>query len=446
MPLPPSTLQNTLAVVDQYDSEANIARYSRTALMLIGGLFAAFVVGMVLIPIQGAVIASGQVGAESRVKHIAHPVGGIVAGIFVRNGDHVTKGEPLVQLDNNVSQAARSFASLTVDQLKAQRARLDAERLGRASIEFPPELLNSKDPGAQEAMEQQRRLFISRRSDQTQQRAQLNARVDQYQEQVSGYEAQITALKRQQALIEPELKGVQDLWTKGLVTISRLNQLERTAADMDGSIASLGAQIAEARAHETEIREQIIQLDETRRSDSATQLDTVNSTLNDQQVRNVTAGDQLDQSLIRAPYEGTVDKLTITAIGDVVKPADPIMDIVPDKDPMVVEAAVQPTDVDQVKVGQPVRIKFSGLNSTAIPDFNGKVIYVAAARSSNPDTKQAFYEVRAQIDAEGLKDYPSVILKSGLPAQLYIQTGYRSMISYITKPLRDQISRAFRDN
>jgi HlyD family type I secretion membrane fusion protein len=443
---PPSVIVPPNNQPEEFDAQARVTRNARHALILLGGLLLLVGGGMALVPIQGAVVASGQVGAASRVKRIAHPIGGIVAQVLVHNGDHVVAGQTLVRLDSDVSSTANAMTNLSVDQLQAQRARLLAVQLGQSYITFPPELAQRKDPGALTAMDNERSQFIAQQSETEQQRAQLLARAAQYQEQISGYLSQIASLEREKALIQPERASVQELWSKGLVTIARLNQLERSTTELDGQIATTRSSVAAARAHITEIREQAVQLDATRRSQAGTQLAALNSSLNDQMARNASAADQFKRSVIAAPYDGYVNKLSITAIGDVIKPADPIMEIVPDKDPMIVEGMVQVQDIDQVRNGQPIRIRFTAFNSTTSPEINGTLIFVASEKTSNPDTKQSYYEVRASISEADLKRYPELALKSGMPAEMFIQTGYRSMFSYITKPLFDQIRRSFRDN
>ena len=428
------------------DFESTMRSNSRRAMLLFGLLIVVFFVSMVLIPIGGAVVASGQVGVESRIKRIAHPNGGVIANIYVSNGDAVKEGDPLLRFDDNVSGTTSELSSLTVVQLLAQRARLDAERLGHSSVTFPQVLINSTEPGAREAMTDERRLFITRRNEQTQLRAQLASRVVQYRREISGYNAQITALQKQQALIGPELEGVRDLWDRNLVTLSRLNQLERTGADIEGSVASLQAQIAQAQARISETNEQVIQLAETRRAEAGSQLSQINSVLNEQQVRSVTADDTQRRTLVRAPYDGVVDKLAFNTIGDVIRPAETIMEIVPDRDRLLVEVAVSPVDIDRVAIGQETRIRFTAFSNTATPEIGGRIIHVAPERTDNPETGASFYAARVSVDAAELRDNPEIALRPGMPADVFIQTGSRPMISYITKPLQDQFARAFRDN
>lgn len=420
-------------------------RSGQRLVIAVSGLFLLLLLAGALIPIGSAVIGLGQVGVATRVKRIAHPTGGVITQIAVINGQHVGLGQLLMQLDDKVTMADATYSSLTVEQLLAQRARLEAERLGNGRILFPSELTAAVTDSARKAIADEQRLFTVRASEQAGIRAQLSARVQQYNQEISGLTSQIGSLQKQRTLIEPERQSVRELWDKQLVTISRLNELERTAAAIDGSIASLNAQIAQSRAKISETHEQMIQIGDTRRSQAGVELAQVNTALNQQRVRSVAASDQQNRSDIRAPYAGTVEKIAFAAIGDVVKPAEPIMEIVPDRDQMVVEVAVSPTDIDQVRNGQRARIRFSAFNRAATPEIPGRVMYVASDRSSDPEGKTAFYSVRVEVDRTAL-DAAKLQLRGGMPAEVYIETGNRSMISYVTKPLRDQFARSFKDN
>lgn len=434
--------ESTAAVA--YDPDTGIRGKLRFSLIAIAVLVFGFGTAAAVVPIGGAVVGGGQVGVASRVKRVAHPTGGIVAAIYVQNGDHVAKGDILMRLDDTVTGADAQLSGLTVDQLRAQRARLEAERLGTGVIDFPNDLAGTADADVRKAIQDERRLFVIKQSEGAGMRAQLTARVSQYSKEIDGYNAQISALRKQAALIEPERAGVKELWDKGLVTISRLNQLERTAADIQGSVAALQASIAQSQARMTEAREQMIQLGETRRSEAGNQLTAVNSTLNQQQVRSVSAGDQQDRSVIRAPYAGIVDKVAFAAVGDVIRPAETIMEIVPDDDKLVVETAISPADIDQIRAGQRARIRFTAFSSTATPEIAGRVIVVAPERTTNEQGNTSFYAVRVEIDQKALMR-EDMKLVAGMPAEVFIETNSRSMLSYITKPLRDQFNRAFLD-
>ena len=434
----------SMLLPDAYDPEVGVKHKLRS--LLIGAilLLAMVLVGGMLVPIGGAVIAGGQIGVESRVKRVAHPTGGVIAEILVRNGQRVRQGQVLMRFDDQVSEADAEFSSLSVDQMLAQSARLQAEWLGLARIVFPSNL-STKNPEAAKAMADQQRLFRIRQSEHSGIKAQIAARIVQYEQQIAAQRARIRSLQKQSALIDPERQGVRELWDQDLVTISRLNQLERAAAEVDGNINAMQAEIAQVEARITEARQQIIQLDETYRSEAGAQLAQLNTALNQQQIRSVSAGDAQSRSLVRAPYDGVVDKLAFNNVGGVVRPAETLMEIVPDGDAMIVEAVIISQDIDRVREGQAARIRFTAFSNTTTPEISGKVITVAADLTFDPVSNTSYYPARIAINQAELKRYPLLMLKPGMPAEVFIETGYRSMISYLTKPLRDQFSRAFRD-
>jgi HlyD family secretion protein len=413
--------------------------------LAIAALVLMLIVMAATVPIGGAVIGAGQVVVPSQVKRIAHPTGGVIGEILVANGQHVDAGQVLLRLDDRVTGADARFADLTVEQLLAQKARLEAERLGQPTIAFPPELTGAHSASATRAMTDESHLFALRRTEEAEMKAQLSARIAQDNQEIRGFEAQIAALREQRALIERERQGVRELWDRQLVTISRMNQLDRTMADMGGSIGSLEAQIAQTRAKITEAQEQAIQLGQTRRVEAGNDLNQTNTTLNQQQMRRVSANDSRDRSAIRAPYAGTVEKIAFAAVGDVIRPAEPIMEIVPDHDAMEVEAMISPADIDHVRPGEEARVRFSSFNRAATPELIGKVTYVATDRTENAEARQAYYLVRIALD-EAVVAREHLTLKSGMPAEVHIASGSRSLMSYLMKPLRDQFGRAFRDN
>ena len=425
--------------------EAKLGRQTRRSLQIVGVLILGLFLLAAVIPIGGAVIGQGKVGLAGKVKRVTHPTGGVIAAIFVRNGSKVRAGQPLLQFDNGVSGSQSHFAAATVSQLLAQKARLEAEQLGLPAIRFPEELTRSSSPDAAQAVADQARLFRLRQDEQAGLRAQLATRTVQMRREIAGYNAQIVALQQQSALIEPERQGVRELWKDGLVTINRKNELERTAVDLTGRIGSLRASIARTEAQISEVGEQSIQLGQTRRSEAGAELAQVNNALNEQRSRSVVATDAQDRSLVKAAYAGVVDKLAFFAVGDVVRPAEPIMEIVPENDELIVEASISPNDVEQVAAGQSARIRFSSLNSTATPEVLGKVVFVAPEQTVSEDGRSAWFAVRVEMSRSSLRQ-SGVAIRTGIPAEVYIETGSRTMLSYVTKPLRDQLARAFRDN
>ncbi len=428
-----------------YDPEEQVRRYSRFALIAVVILAVFFIGATTFVPIGGAVIAQGELDAATRVKRVAHPSGGTIAQLFVKNGDQVAKGQVLLRFEDAVAGSDASSSMLTYDQMRAQRARLEAERLGASRVTFDY-ATPADTAGARKAIADEAKLFQIRQAEEAGLIAQLNQRIVQYRRQILGYQRQIDSLIKQQTLIAPERDGLESLYQRGLVTLSRRNQLARTMADLDGSIGSLQAQIAQAQARISETREQIIQAGETHRSEAGTKLGELNAQLNQQQARSVATGDVANRMVVRAPSAGIVDKLAYAASGELVKPGDMILEIVPSGEAMVVQASVAPIDVDQVEVGQVARVRFSTLNSALVPEAMGHVIAVAPDRTVDSTGQRAFYPVRVRLDDLGFAKRYGVNLRAGMPSEVFLSTGSRSMISYLTKPIHDQLTRSFRDN
>jgi len=442
---PPSLLlAPAQPVEDLVDPKAALKRNLRIGLIAVAVLVFGLFGLAALVDIRGAVIATGEVSVESKVKKIAHPTGGVISEIYVRDGARVKAGDVLMRLDSRVSGVSASVSEAGLDQLLAMRARLEAERDSRPYPVFPAQLVRRQDPSARSAIAEESRLFRLRQQARIGQHAQLAERVRQLDQQIRGYQAQIAASQRQSELIQPELEGVRELWEKKLVTINKLNSLERTAVDLDANVASLSANIAQSRARVTEIRQQMIQLDQDARSQAGAELSEVIAKLADQQVRTVSTDDTFDRSTIRAPYDGVVDKLAFTTIGGVIPPAETIMEIVPDSDRLTVEAKISPADVDQLRIGQDAKLRFSAFNVQTTPELNGKLTHVSAETTVDERTGAAFYKVRLDVEQDELRQLGGLKLVPGMPVEAYIQTGERSLLSFITKPLRDQLNRAFR--
>jgi HlyD family secretion protein len=442
----PPSLVNAPGAVEEVlvDPQSSLKRNMRVGMILIGLLVFGLFGVAALVDIRGAVIAIGQVSVESKVKKIAHPTGGVIAEVYVRDGARVKAGQPLMRLESRVSGVSASVSGEGLEQLLAMRARLEAERDGRAGPVFPAELTRRPDPSARAAMAEEARLFRLRQQARRGQHQQLAERVRQLDQQIRGYQAQISASERQTALIQPELEGVRQLWEKKLVTINKVNQLERTAVDLDANVASLSANIAQSRARITETRQQMIQLDQDARSEAGAQLAEVISKLAEQQVRTVATDDINDKTLIRAPYDGVVDKLAFSTVGGVVPPAETIMEIVPDSDRLTVEAQVSPADRDQLRMGQEAALSFSAFNVQTTPQLSGRLVHISAETTTDERSGATYYKVRLDVDEQEMKKLGDLKLEPGMPVEAFIQTEDRSLLSFITKPLRDQLGRSFR--
>jgi HlyD family secretion protein len=396
--------------------------------------------------ISGALIAPGSLVVDSNVKKVQHPTGGVVGELFVRDGDHVKAGDMLIRLDETVTRANLAIVTKGLTELYARRARLAAERDGADTVAVPAELADSADkPEVKEALSSERRLFDLRRQDRLGQKQQLHERIAQLQQQVTGLTAQEDAKDKQVALIEQELAGVRDLWQRNLVQLNRLTSLEREEAQLEGEHGQLIAQAAETKGKMAEIQLQIIQVDQDLFSDVAKELRETDSKIGEYVERKVTAEDQLKRTDIRAPQDGIVFQSTANTVGGVVTAGDPIMLIVPESDNLLVEVKVDPKDINQVQFGQPVVLRFSSFNARTTPEINGTVVRIAADTTTEQRTGQSYYLVRISMTADQIKRLGDVKLTPGMPVEAFIQTGERTMLSYLIKPLHDQLMRSFRE-
>ena len=396
--------------------------------------------------ISGALIAPGSLVVDSNVKKVQHPTGGVVGELFVRDGDHVKAGDMLIRLDETVTRANLAIVTKGLTELYARKARLAAERDGADSVAVPKEFVGHvDDPDVKEALSSERRLFDLRRQDRLGQKQQLHERIAQLQQQITGLTAQQDSKDKQVALIEQELEGVRDLWRRNLVQLNRLTSLEREEAQLEGEHGQLVAQAAEARGKIAETELQIIQVDQDVFSDVAKELRETDSKIGEYVERKVTAEDQLKRTDIRAPQDGVVFQSTANTVGGVVTAGDPIMLIVPESDNLLVEVKVDPKDIDQVQFNQPVVLRFSAFNSRTTPELNGNVVRIAADTTTDQRTGQSYYLVRISMTVDEIKRLGDLKLTPGMPVEAFIQTGERTMLSYLIKPLHDQLMRSFRE-
>jgi HlyD family secretion protein len=397
--------------------------------------------------LAGALIAEGSIVVDSNVKKVQHPTGGIVGKLFVRDGDHVNANDILVQLDETVMRANLSIVTKSLDELTARKARLEGERDGADDVSFPPELLAhaAANVDAREAIASERKLFALRRTARLGKKAQLQQRIEQLQQEITGIAAQESAKSQEVELINRELAGVRDLYAKTLVPLARLTQLEREAAKITGERGQLTAAAAQAKGKISETQLQIIQIDQDLSSEVAKELRDIDGKIGEAVERKVTAEDQLRRTDIRAPQAGTVFQSTVHTVGGVITAGEPIMLIVPDADKLQVEAKVRPQDIDQVQIGQSAFLRFSAFNSRTTPEIKGDVTRVSADTTTDQRTGQSYYTIRVSLPPDAAKQLGDVKLLPGMPVETFVQTGERTVISYLMKPLSDQVARAFRE-
>jgi HlyD family secretion protein len=396
--------------------------------------------------ISGALIAPGAVVVESNVKKVQHPTGGVVGEVLARDGDLVKAGDVVVRLDDTVTKAGLAIVTKNLYGLWARGARLEAEQQGLNKIVFPALLLErADDPDARNVMASESKLFEVRTFGRTGQKAQLRERITQLNEEIAGLTAQEKAKDQEIALVEKELVGVSSLYDQHLVQMSRLTTLQRDAARLNGERAQFIASRAQAKGKITETELQIIQVDKDLVSDVSKDLRETNDKIGEFVERKVTAEDQLRRVDIRAPQDGMVLQSTVHTVGGVITAGDAIMMIVPQGEDLSVEAKVNPQDIDKLQIGQKTLLRLSAFNQRTTPELNGLVTRVSPDVTTDQRTGQSYYTIRVSMPADEVARLGDVKLIPGMPVEAFVQTGDRTMLSYLIKPLSDQLMRAFRE-
>lgn len=394
----------------------------------------------------GAVIAPGSVVVDSNVKKLQHPTGGVVDELRVRDGDRVKAGDILIRLDQ--TQAAVNLAIIVkgLDELLVRQARLEAERDGLDAVDFAVELLARalEDVELGKIVSAERRVFESRRTSRRGQQLQLKERISQLGEQILGLDEQIGAKKREIMLIERELVGVQELHQKKLIPIQRVTALERDAARIEGEHGAMVASIAQTKARITETELQILQIDQDLRTEVGRELAEIRAKIAELSERKVGAEDQMRRIDIRAPRDGAVHQLAVHTIGGVIGAGEALMLIVPDAEELSVEVRLPPERIDQVRAGQPAVLRFSAFDQRTTPEVNGEVSRVSADLLTDQRTGIPYYSARITIPAAEAQRLGQKLLP-GMPVEAFVHTGDRTVLTYLTKPLTDQMRRAFRE-
>lgn len=415
------------------------------------GLSVALVLGVggwaTFTEISAAVIAPGQLVVETDVKKVQHPTGGVVGELLVREGQRVSSGDVLIRLDETQTRANLDIVLKAMDELAARRARDEAERDGLKAVTFPPDLVAriDSDPSVARLIDGEARLFAARVAGREGQKAQLRERIDQLRQEIDGLTKQAAAKDREISLIGHELTGVRDLYAKNLVPLSRVTALERDAARLEGERGQLVASTASARGKIAETELQIFQIDQEMRTEVGKDLAEIRGKWSELREKRVAAEDQLKRVELRAPQDGFVHQMSVHTVGGLVVPSEPAMLIVPASDQLLVEVRVQPQDIDNVRIGQKAVLRFPAFNTRTTPEIDGEVVRVSADVSQDPKTGQSYYTARIRIREDQKERLKGLRLVPGMPVESFTQIGERSVLSYLTKPLTDQIAKAWRE-
>ncbi|WP_407943066.1 HlyD family type I secretion periplasmic adaptor subunit [Methylobacterium oxalidis] len=397
--------------------------------------------------IGGAVVSSGQLVVESDVKKVQHPVGGIVGELRVHEGDRVKAGDILVRLDETQPRANLDIVLRALDALMAKRTREEAERDGDMALSFPPDFQAraASDEAVARLIDSETRLFLARAKTRNVQKSQLRERITQLEQEITGTTEQMAAKAREVTAVSRELQGIRELWEKNLVQISRLTNLEREAARLDGDKGKLLASMAQAKGKINEVQLQIIQIDEDMRNEVSKDLAEIRSKWQEYEEKQTAALDQLRRTDLRAPQDGIVHQMTVHTVGGLVTPSEPAMLIVPEADDLALEVKIQPKDIDHVHIDQAAILRFSALSQRTTPEINGVVDRVSADVTQDQKTGQNFYKARIRVSEAERKRLGDIRLVPGMPVDAFLKTGDRTVLSYLTKPLMEQIGKAWRE-
>lgn len=398
------------------------------------------------VPLAGAVVAGGQVVVDTNVRTVQHPTGGVIGEIRVRETARVSEGDLLIRLDETVTRANLQVVVKQLLEAAARQARLEAERDGAAEMVLP-EMVKERlsDREVARSWEGEATLFTARRTARQGQQRQLRERIDQIREEIVGLTAQEQARRRQVELIERELTDMRDLFRRNLVPRTRVVELEREAARLAGDVGQFVAERARAEGRITEAELQILQIDQDLRREVSTELREIQAKTGELVERRVAAEDALKRIDIRSPASGFVHQLAHHTIGGVIPAGQPIMLIVPGNDILVIEVRIAPQEIDKVAVGQEAVVRFPSLPHGTTPELRGTVARLSADVVREQQTNSTYFLARLAIDQSELDRLGRSRLVPGMPAEVYVRTGERTALAYLTRPLMDQVNRAFRE-
>ncbi len=397
--------------------------------------------------IDGAIVASGQLEVEKNKQIVNHPDGGVVAEIAVKEAQSVKAGDLLIRLDGSLLQSELAIVEGQLFEMMARRARMEAERDDNDAPSFTGELaeLAKSRPDVAEQIEGQRKLFFARKESLARQSDQLGKRAGQIASQIDGINAQIDALKQQLALIEQELTAQQTLLDKGLAQSSRVLELQRNKASLQGSMGELIASKAQAEGRGTEIDLEVLRLAAVRREEANTQLRDLGPQALELVERRRALIERITRLDIRAPVSGLVLGLQVTSPRSVLRAAEPVLYLIPQDRPLVISAQIQPIHIDEVHVGQQVRLVFPAFSARTTPEIFGHVATISADALVDQRTQASYFRAEILLDDGELAKLKEQTLLPGMPVEAFIETGARSPMSYLLKPFTDYFVMAFRE-
>jgi HlyD family secretion protein len=397
--------------------------------------------------IMGAVIAHGRVEVAQNRQVVQHPDGGVVQEILVKEGQQVRQGDLLIRLDPEQIRSDLAVIEGQLLEVLARRARLEAEETGADSLTYDPLLLETDNPNAQDLMKGSETLFRARLETAERETEQLRRQQEQIADQVEGIKAQQAAIVTQIDLVSQELASQQSLLDRGLAQAARVLDLESQQAQLQGRQGELAASVAQAEGRITELEISVLRIQSQRREDASSALRDLGYNQIELTEKRTALLHRLDRLDIRAPVSGVIYGLTVFAPRSVIRPAEPVMYLVPQDRPLVVASQVEPIHVDEIHVGQEVRLRFSGFNQRQTPELMGRVTQISADAFQDENSRFSYYRADIEIAEGELSKLPEgLTLLPGMPVETYIGTGERTPMAYFMKPMSDYFAKAFRES
>lgn len=427
------------------DVPRSIRRHAFVGLVLILAVFGGFGIWAATAPLAAAVISAGSFVATGENKVVQHLEGGIIEEILVNEGDHVIASQPLIRLDGIAAQVKQRQLFLRQARLEANAARLSAQVANKPEIDFPRIVIdNRNDSDIGSIVDGQVASFRSAQSRVESEVGLLKQNMESLKFRAEGFRRQSSSMSEQLSFLQEEYKGKLKLLNQGLMRKPEVNAIQRAIADAQGQIGRLNAEVAETDAQVEKFRQQVDQtitelnqkaLDELQSSEG--ELDAIREEA--RQAQNI-----MQRSTINAPVSGTVVRMYYHTSGGVIESGKKILEILPANVPLIIETQIQRKDIDAVKPGQRATIHLVALNRRTTPVLYGDVYYVSADALSDaalPNTE--VYLARIRLSAGELARIPGFTATPGMPVEVMIETAERTFLDYLTKPIRESMSRAF---
>ncbi|HSV36326.1 MAG TPA: HlyD family type I secretion periplasmic adaptor subunit [Ramlibacter sp.] len=431
---------------DATPMDTDTGRAGRIGLWALAVGFGGFLLWAAFAPLDEGVAAPGQVAIDTKRKAVQHLTGGIVKDVLVREGQRVEEGEVLIKLDEAVARANFEATRQRYLSLRAMQARLLAEQAGHSKIEYHPDLIaGGQDPLIRAQMVTQEQLLVSRRAGLAAELASLNENIQGQEGLVEAYQGMLESRKNQLALLTEELKNTRGLVTEGYAPRNRQFELERAAAESNTAIAELHGNTIRARRAIGELRQRIIARQQEYRKEVQSQMADVSREVQGDVEKFRAQQDDLGRVDIKAPAKGQVVGLAVQTAGGVIQPGQKLMDIVPNDEPLLLEAHVQPHFIDRVHAGLPVDIRFSAFAHSPALVVDGKVLSISGDLITDAATNVSYYLARVEVTTEGLKKLGKRQMQPGMPTEVIFKTGERSLLTYMLGPLTKRLAASMKE-